>query len=100
MSVYYILKDRKPVPVESLEEWAKSYDITDRHVARDKIGDVEISTVFMGVNHRIHGDGPPLVFETMIFGGAHDWHKTRASTWEEAEQQHAVAVAIVRSGLN
>jgi len=31
----------------------------------------------------------------MIFGGHHDQYQTRASTWEEAEQQHNDAWAMV-----
>jgi hypothetical protein len=61
---------------------------------------VRVSTVFLGLDHSWLSDGPPLIFETMIFGGPHSDHQTRASTWDEAERQHAEAVAMVRSGLN
>jgi len=53
-------------------------------VAYDKVGDVEISTVFIGVDTRLCG--PPGVFETMTFpdGAVRRW-----STWDEAEEGHA-----------
>lgn len=95
----YILKDKKPVECGDLMTWAKWMESTDRHVAKDEIGDVRISTVFLGLDHSF-GQGSPLLFETMIFGGVHNDHQTRASTWDEAEKQHAEAMAMVRSGLN
>ena len=98
MTDKYILDGRTPKPA-TLEQWARWFETADRHVAKDQISDVGISTVFLGINHRF-GDGPPLLFETMIFGGPHDQHQTRAATWDEAAQQHADAVAMVRSGLN
>lgn len=98
MSDKYILDGKTPVPAD-LMTWAKWFETADRHVAKDQIGDVGISTVFLGIDHS-WGSGPPLIFETMIFGGPHDQHQTRASTWEEAERQHADALALVRSGLN
>lgn len=96
---YYILdKDRQPVHVEDVLEWAQWFETAKRSVSLDKIGDVRISTVFLGLNHRF-GPGPPLVFETMIFGGKHDGYTVRCSSWEEAEWQHAEAVSLAKSGV-
>lgn len=99
MSEFYILKDRVAVPATSTEEWARQLEQTDRHVGRDDISGVRISTVFLGINHQ-YGDGPPLLFETMIFGGPHDQWQERCSTWAEAEAMHARACNLVRGGLN
>lgn len=99
VSYKYILDGKTPKKVVSLEEWARWFETADRHVANDAIGDVRISTVFLGIDHS-WGNGPPLVFETMIFGGPHDQHQTRASTWDEAEKHHAEAMAMARSGLH
>jgi hypothetical protein len=95
----YVLDGKTPHKVESLEEWARWFETADRHVANDHFGDVHVSTVFLGIDHN-WGGPPPLVFETMIFGGPHDGHQTRSSTWEQAEQQHAEAVEMARSGLH
>ena len=54
------------------------------------------STVFLGLDHRFIDDGPPLLFETMIFGGDGDKDQWRCSTWEQAEAQHRRAVELVR----
>jgi hypothetical protein len=60
-----------------------------------------VSTIFMGLNHRIFGLGPPLVFETMIFwsGSRLDHYQERYSTWDEAVTGHKRAVARVKRAL-
>ena len=68
-----------------------------RRVARDDIGDALVSTVFLGLNHR-WDDGPPLIFETMIFGGPHDESQWRYSTEAMAQAGHAAIVAALRAG--
>jgi len=64
-------------------------------VARSKIGDVQISTVFLGIDHS-WDNGPPVLFETMVFGGNHDQYQERCSTWKQAEDMHERACALVR----
>jgi hypothetical protein len=59
----------------------------------------EVSTVFLGLNHR-HGEGEPLIFETMIFpqeidDGELDFYQERCSTWEQAVAQHERACVAV-----
>lgn len=90
---YYKLVNRQPVKVNDVIEWARDLE-KDRSVAQDTIGDVRISTVFIGIDHQ-WADGPPLLFETMIFGGKHDDYQERYATWQEAELGHTAAVAIV-----
>lgn len=95
MNRYYKLNENKePVPVD-LFEWANVMN-GERHVGNDFIGDIHVSTVFLGLNHQ-YGDGPPLLFETMIFGGDHDNYQERYCTWAEAEEGHKRAVALVNS---
>lgn len=96
MILNYILDGKTPKPCDDLLGWAEWFQTADRHVANDVIGETRISTVFIGIDHSF-GDGPPLFFETMVFGGPHDQYQTRASTWDEAEKQHAEAVTLVRS---
>ena len=78
---------------EDSAEWGTWFqDFDNRRVAQTKLGPVEVSTVFLGLDHRWLGGGPPLLFETMVFGGA-DEVCLRCSTWAEAEAQHAEVVA-------
>ena len=62
------------------------------------IGQVRVSTVFLGLNHAF-GDGPPLWFETMVFGGELDQEQERYSTIEQARLGHAQICDKVRATL-
>ena len=94
MSGYYMLIGTKPVPVSTVTEWAIWFEKAGR-VASDYVGDVHISTVFLGIDHSF-GSGPPLLFETMIFGGDHDGYQERFRTWDEAAAGHKIALALVK----
>jgi hypothetical protein len=89
MSSQYVLDGKKPVLCEDLGTWAKWFETVNRQVAQEERDGVRVSTVFLGLDHRFSGDGPPILFETMIFGGRHDQDQDRYSTWEEAEAGHA-----------
>ncbi len=94
--VYWILNEkREPVKVADLQTWGKFFESADRTVKQETIDAVKISTVFLGIDHSCN-DGPPVLFETMIFGGEHDGHQERCSTWKQAEQMHERACAMVR----
>lgn len=54
--------------------------------------DVNVSTVFLRLDHNFFGEGPPILFETMIFGGPLDGYQLRYATWEEAEEGHEKAI--------
>jgi hypothetical protein len=92
MSDKYTLMGKTPVPATDLIEWARWLETADRTVRQDQIGEVKVSTVFLGLDHN-WSDGPPILFETMVFGGEHDGECERYSTWEEAEAGH-VAVLL------
>ena len=94
---YYILVGKTPKLAASDVGWAKWMATADRRVAWTDLGKVSVSTVFLGVDHRslTMGPGPPLLFESLVFGGKLDGHTTRCSTWEEAEAQHAEMVMVV-----
>ena len=95
---YYILDGHTPIPTNDMDEWeGLLVNAQARTVAKTSIGNIEISTVFLGLDHNFYDGGPPLLFETMIFGGHLDQYQERCSTWEEAEQQHAKALAAVKN---
>lgn len=71
----------------------------NRRVREDLLaGGVRVSTVFLGLDHS-YGDGPPLLFETMVFGGPLDQEQDRCATWEDAEQMHEKLVVRARKWL-
>lgn len=98
---HYILVDKKPVAV-SLEEWAEWMGGTRnagrdwRRVAVHDLNGIRVSTVFLGLDHQ-WGDGPPILFETMVFidgEGGHDYFCDRYATWDEAIMGHLAACVM------
>jgi hypothetical protein len=57
---------------------------------------IEVSTVMLGTDHGFGMGGPPILFETMIFGGEHDEYQERYSTRAEAESGHSKALGLAR----
>lgn len=94
---HYILEGHETKPA-SLMEWAMWLEANNlkRHVKDERVGDVRVSTVFLGLDHR-WGDGPPQLFETMVFGGPLDQEQDHYSTWDEAEKGHAATVERVKA---
>jgi hypothetical protein len=84
---HYILDGHKPVVVNDVVVWGRWMQTADRHVALDTVGDVRVSTVFLGLDHRF-GPGSPVLFETMVFGGPLDQEQNRYATWDEALAGH------------
>lgn len=96
---YYILVDREPVATEDMSSWAAGMSIDRRRVALTELGGgVEVSTVFLGIDHGFR-PGPPVLFESMVFGlddGEQDcW---RYATWAAAEAGHEQIVAALHAG--
>lgn len=99
LAVWWILDDDgNPVCVD-IETFARWDMTTERTVARDFVGSVELSTVFTGINYAFHG-GPPVLWETMIFGGEFDGYGRRYTSADDARRGHAEAIAKVMASLN
>lgn len=92
---YILDKNGNPEPCDDILKWGNSMDAS-RIVKRTQVGSILISTVFLGLDHQF-GDGPPLLWETMIFGGEHDQYQERYSSKEKALEGHIKAVKIVTS---
>ena len=92
---YYILENGVPKPVD-FQEWGQWWEKTDRTVAKTRIGKVLVSTVFLGFDHQ-WDDGPPLLFETLVFGGIFDGEMEQYSTLDEAKAGHKAMVERIRA---
>ena len=90
MNGNYILVGKEPKQIDDILEWARQFETSNRIVEQTQIGDMKVSTVFLGLDHSF-GGGEPLLFETMIFGGAEDGYQDRYSTWDEAVKGHQFA---------
>ena len=94
-SRHYILDGKKVVPTDFVT-WSNWFETADRVIALTETSKGTVSTVFLGLDHGWGSGGPPLVFETMVFGGKHDQeYQTRCSTYEEAEQMHKDALVFL-----
>lgn len=111
----WILNGTIPEPCLDLMRWAHWLETADRRVASTELEyDIWVSTVFLGLDHS-WGDGPPILFETMVFGPpeqteifgrtrtlrpeSHLGDMARYSTWEEAMIGHGRIVGRVRVAL-
>lgn len=96
LGLYILDEERNPVPAKDTIEWAQWFQKHERHVALAEISNVRVSTVFLGIDHGWFQEGPPVLFETMIFGGQYNGDQWRYSTWAEAVKGHETAVELVR----
>lgn len=96
MSDYY---DRQGNPIDD-REWSATLRTQEyRRVAKSSVGEYDVSTVWLGLDHG-WGDGPPLIFETMVFGtGPMDQECVRYSSEAEARNGHAEMVKRVEFAL-
>lgn len=99
-SYYKLDKNNYAIPYHTL--WRPSKNLSIKHVAQDLLANetVHISTVFLSINHSHSDDAPPLIFETMVFGGIHDDEQERYTTWTEAEEGHKAMVEKVKKTLH
>ena len=89
--------DRQGNPMTDVMEWGKLFEAPEyKRVAETTLSDGKwVSTVWLGLDHRYDGDGPPLIFETMVFpshGKYVELDMDRYSTEEEAITGHEVMV--------
>lgn len=97
---YILNKDGEPVLELNLLAWGKAFETSDRTVKQEHVGNLFISTVFLGLDHRF-GDGPPILWETMVFRKDYgDVEMDRCSgTREQALAMHQAMVERVTALL-
>jgi hypothetical protein len=89
----FILEGRNIVPcpfneMNKFEEFLKS---SDRIIKQENIGNLHISTVFLGINHAWEKEEEcPILFETMVFKkiSYSGLFQERYLSYDEAEQGH------------
>lgn len=115
MITYYLLDDDgEPVPTTDVMRWAvwfeqsadqrvlkQDYVEGERHTVeifgRAHHGGVGVSTVFLGLDHNHRATGPPILWESMVFGTSLDGTQRRYASREEALAGHARLVEDVRA---
>lgn len=105
MDLYYTLDEAgNPTPCRDSGTWGRwMADNEARRVGATFIpsadGKITVSTMFLGINHRFDGEGAPVLFETMVFGGPMDGAQWRYETRPEAIAGHARVVKEVLAAL-
>jgi hypothetical protein len=115
--IHYRLRGREIEEVYSLKEWARWFEKSDRRVALTQLPDgIEVSTVFLGLDHNFGMNGPPILFETMVFGPAEETSIfgrirmsrpelniegafARYATYDDAEAGHARIVKLMTDAI-
>lgn len=99
---YYTLDANKNiVGTNDICEWGEFFHSKDRFLAVEIIDTIKISTVFLGMDHGSPYDkGPPVLFETMIFGGELNGEQERYCSYDEAMAGHKIMVERVKATLN
>ena len=88
---YYRLDENHEIhPFTDPRELEQVLKDPSRIIGSTHLEEYLISTVFLGIDHNFFGSGPPLLFETMIFGPPDDdeLYQTRCCTYAEALEMH------------
>lgn len=64
---YILDAESNPQAVDAIT-WADNLTSPNRQLARDEIGELTVSTVFGGVDLNFERVGPPILWETRVFG--------------------------------
>ena len=98
-SYYWNREDDSTHACDMLDPRTVRVDNDAWRVAKDMVGLFLVSTVFLGIDHNFYGDGPPLLFETMVFhDNLVDLFCDRYSTAAAARIGHASVVEQLRAG--
>lgn len=83
-------------------DWANKHVKLSRITSPTRVGEWFVSTVWLGLDHSF-GDGPPMIFETLVFAPSSDAEladdMTRYPTEAEAEQGHDTVVKLICQSL-
>lgn len=104
MSDWY---DKEGQPI-SIEEWGRLHSDPEYvRVGSTDVGPYWVSTVWLGLDHNWTMEGPPVIFETMVFSkdqrddpndrGLCEFDVVRYSTLSEATEGHQAMVLLVEA---
>ena len=96
---FYILVNKIPTKTRDRKAWSEFLANTEGIVKSENIGNIKISTVFLGIDTSYGLAQYPQCFETMVFGGNFDKHQERYSSWDEALHGHQSIVRKVKASF-
>lgn len=96
-NLYLLDDENNPVETDDVVAWGQMMqNLSKRLVAVDMIDGTRVSTVFLGMDHGFGRRGPPVLWETMVFGpngGGQECERYRSL--DEAKLGHALMIARV-----
>lgn len=103
MSDWYILNEDGTVRLVSSFVEAGRWMADNRAACRiertELDGNIEVSTVFLSLDHNWMRGQAPLLFETMVFGGTFDQWQWRYHAIAAARTGHERIVEALRTGV-
>src|ERR1700733_5289480 len=91
LETYVLDENGDPVREPDMAKYGAFLASDAKVVKQDILPDgTRVSTVFTGIDYC----SPPRLWETMIFGGAHDQYQDRYSSSEDALAGHEKALAL------
>lgn len=87
--MYY---NRQGEPI-SRDEWSATFEDFEksRRVGFTEYGGIQVSTVWLGLDHSFGRDGPPLIFETMVFRKSETEEEYGDECWRWSTEEQARA---------
>ena len=97
MAWYILDNNNKPVKsnITDCGNWLEE-NPERKAVKQEHVGDVFVSTVFLGLDHSFES-ATPILWETMIFGGEHDQYMDRYTSHEDALEGHQTALNLLNN---
>ena len=95
MAWYILDENNKPIrsTIVDCGKWLEE-NPERKAVEQEHIGDIFISTVFLGLDHAWDSE-IPVLWETMIFGGENDQYQDRYTSVEDALEGHKKALTLI-----
>lgn len=86
MVLYTLDRDDNPVPEPDHRTWGEWIERSGdkRRIGNDTVHGARVSTIFLGISHNYTSKGPPILWETMVFGGPYDQSQERYSNRADA----------------
>ena len=96
---YYVLHNGivREADFPAWAAWAYTR-LPDRLIRHTAVENVSVDTVFLAFDQGCIGDGPPLLFETVVQGGPLSGKNVRYTTMEAAVAGHDAMVEHVKEG--
>lgn len=99
LGIYRWRPDGPPVRCKNILDAFDGDDANPPWQLKTDVGEIMVSTVFLRTDHDFTGTGPPILFETMVFGGGEPWHEFQERYTTQA-MSPGVSLRVMASTMN